>query len=133
MAQVRIIGKGPGAGGVAPLSKATPAVAIMANEAALSKEDVLQCVEYLCQNTSETSAGQTWNDRKMKRFRCNCCNSYKKRVRTNLDIVSEDTSERFKSFTPDQKEKFKAENLNTLSADLPAALEIFVNEVCFLF
>jgi hypothetical protein len=74
--------------------------------------------------------GQFWETKGQgKRFRCNPCNVWRKRLSTALLETAEEVRVSFKEdFTTEQQRAFKDRNQNTLAKDLPASLEAYVEE-----
>ena len=121
---------------VPALCKAEPAApsqamsALVADAGADPEEQTLECIDAGCKTTSKETPGQFWETAKQgKRFRCNGCNSWRKRLGDALQKIDEEVRDAYqKEFSPEKKQEFKARNQHTLAKDLPASLNICVEE-----
>ena len=61
-------------------------------------------------------------------FRCNPCNAFRKRLSGVLRNVEPELAHSFRSFSAEEKQKFRDANMSKFSKDLPLALQNFVEE-----
>ena len=88
----------------------------------------LACVDAGCTNTDETAKGQTWERSGKRRFRCNPCFAYKKRINDLLNGSCKHLQGEFYAWSPEERNKFKDDNKDKVGADLAAALQLRVEE-----
>jgi hypothetical protein len=110
--------------------KAAPVTAFRpGNTMSEAAADVLPCTEHGCINTSSTTKGQSWGDSGARQyFRCNPCNAFRKRLSGVLRNVEPELAHSFRSFSAEEKQKFRDANISKFSPDLSLALQTVVEE-----
>ena len=116
-------------------SKAVPAArtgseAVPAASSMTMSETPLVCIDAGCENTNDNTPGQTWEAQFYgTRYRCNSCNSWRKRLNTSLQVVDELVRVSFKDdFDEAKKQEFKERHQHIQAKDLPSALNTYVEE-----